>query len=120
MLGWRKDKRDKIIRGFAKYNKRLEDMLKRTSETGTGSIPPKRGSTATCTPHLGLRQKMNDLRRAIGRAWCQCVGKHELRFGLSKEWKSSDQVILDMIMNLSKHQAKWHWGESKISIHLEE
>jgi hypothetical protein len=108
------------MRRFAKYNQRLENMLKRTSETGTGFIPPNRGSTATCIPHLGLRQKMSDLRRAIGRAWCKCVGKHELRFGLFKEWNSSDHVRLDMIMNLSKDHTKWHWGESKICIYLGE
>jgi hypothetical protein len=120
MFGWKKDKRDKLMNGIEKYNRRLVEMLKRTSETGTGYIPPQRRSITEFTTHLGLRQKMSDLRKAIGRVWCKCVGKHELRLGLSKTWKNEDHVRMDMIMNLSRDSKKWQWGESKINIHLKE
>ena len=119
-FGWTKDKRDKLMKGISKYNRRLEDMLKRTSEVGTGYIPPQRRAITEFTPHLGLRQKMSELRKALGRAWCKCVGKHELRFGLCKTWRNEDHVRMDMIMNLSKDNNTWHWGESKINIHLKE
>ena len=119
-FGWKKGKPDKITQGFAKYNKRLESIVLSTAENHTAYAQPKRGSTGSCTPPLGLLQKMNDLRKAIARIWCSCLGRHEIRFGLNKTWKTSDQVRLDMIMNVSKDHEKWHWGESKLSIHIQE
>jgi hypothetical protein len=63
---------------------------------------------------------MSEFRRSIGRAWCRCVGKHEVRLGLSKTWKKDDHVRLDLLLNVSKDSGKVHWGESKINIFLKE
>lgn len=120
-FAWRKDKRDKVMNGISKYNKRLEDMVKRTSHTPNQFTPsPQHKSDVGCIQHLGLRQKLDDLRKAIGRVWCKCVGKHELRFGLHKTWKAEDHVRFDMLMNMPKGQKMWHWGESKVNVHLQE
>jgi hypothetical protein len=118
-LGWKKDKRNKMMYSLQKHNKRLDEMLCRTSENGTNYAIPEQRPTAKSTLHAGLRQKMHELRKAIGQIWCKCTAGHELRFGLSKTWKDKESVRLDMIMNLSK-DGKVHWGESKINIHLNE
>jgi len=120
IIGWKKEKREKILKGIAKHNDRLTKILKRTAESGSGYVPATRRAPADCLPHLGLRQKMSELRRALGRAWCKCAGTHEMRFGLFKTWKQRDEVDLDMIMNFSEEREKWHWGESKVSIQLKE
>lgn len=119
-LGWKQKERDFIMRGITKHNKRLDGMLKRTAETRTDVTPTQHWATTSCIPHIGLRQKMSDLRDAIAKAWCTCVENHELRFGLSKMWKDSDNVKMDMIMNMSQDGENWHWAESKIQIRLKE
>jgi hypothetical protein len=119
ILGWKKEKRDKHLKALSKHNDRLAKILKRTAESGAGYVPTRR-EAVDCLPHLGLRQKMSELRKAIGRAWCKCTGPHEMRFGLFKTWKQRDEVHLDMLMNLSEEVEKCHWGESKVSIQLKE
>lgn len=119
-FAWKKEKRDKIMNGLTKYNRRIEEMLKRTSSTTAGYTPPHKWSGKTCIPHFGLRQKMNELRKAIGRTWCKCAREHELRFGLRETGRTDGQVDFDMLMNIAKDHDKWHWGESKVSIDLTE
>jgi hypothetical protein len=66
---------------------------------------------------------MDDLWRAMKTLWsqCSCLG-HEVQFGLLKSTEETNLVSFDMLTKFAhdKTGGRFHWGESKIQIALQE